>query len=112
MSRVGSVDRVNLDVYRSCSWSEKRRVLEVFWRCDVVASDRITDAALQYGPWALLCCVVLALEPIPVLAIAIGRSDALAWTALVVEAVMLASVWWAAVRCNSLRKRAPDPATV
>ena len=67
-----------LDVYRSCSRSEKREVLEVFWRRDVVASERITDAALQYGPWALLCCVVLAAEPIPVLALSVGRSNALA----------------------------------
>lgn len=99
--------QVNLDVYRSCSWSEKRQVLEVFWRRDVAASDRITIAALQYGPWALLCCVVLAIEPIPVLAIAIGRSDVLAVTAVALEAVLLASVWWAAARCSSLRRRAP-----
>jgi hypothetical protein len=97
---------VLLDVYRSCSRSEKRQVLDVFWRRDVVASERITDAALQYGPWALLCCVVLAVEPIPVLAISLGRSDALAWTAAVVEAVLLLSVSWAALRCSSLRRAA------
>src|SRR5271169_6328276 len=95
-----------LDVYRSCSRSEKREVLEVFWRRDVVAPERITDAALQYGPWALLCCVVLAAEPIPVLALSLGRSDALAWTAAVVEAVLLLSVWWAAARYSSLRRAA------
>jgi hypothetical protein len=97
-----------LDVYRSCSRSEKREVLEVFWRRDVVASERITDAALQYGPWALLCCVVLAVEPIPVLALSVGRSDALAWAAALVEAVVLLSLWWAAVRCTSLRRRTTD----
>ena len=105
---VSSVDAVKLDVYRSCSWSEKRRVLEVFWRRDVVASERITDAALQYGPWALLCCVVLAVEPIPVLALSAGRVDALAWVAAAVEAITLLALWWAAVRCSSLRRRVDD----
>jgi hypothetical protein len=103
---------VHLDVYRSCSWSEKRQVLEVFWRRDVAASDRITLAALEYGPWALLCCVVLAIEPIPVLAISIGRSEVLTWVAVVVEVMLLAAVCWAAVRCNSLQRRAPDPMRV
>jgi hypothetical protein len=96
---------VRLDVYRSCSRSEKREVLEVFWRRDVAAPERITDAALEYGPWALLCCVVLAAEPIPVLALSIGRADALVWTAVVIEAILLVAVWWAAVRCTALRRR-------
>ncbi len=95
---------VNLDVYRSCTRTEKRQVLEVFWRRDVVASERITEAALQYGPWAVLCCVVLAAEPIPVLALSLGRVEVLAWTAIVVEVVMVASVWWAAVRCHALAR--------
>jgi hypothetical protein len=98
---------VELDVYRSCSRSEKRQVLEVFWRRNTVATERTVQAALQYGPWAVLCCVVLALEPIPVVALSFGRVDAVAWSALVVESVILLTLGWAAVRCASLRRLAP-----
>jgi uncharacterized membrane protein YcjF (UPF0283 family) len=101
------VERVELDVYRSCSRSEKRQVLEVFWHRDAVATERILLAAIQYGPWAVLCCVVLALEPIPVVALSFGRVDAVAWGGLAVEAVILLALWWAAVRCTSLRRLAP-----
>jgi hypothetical protein len=97
---------VELDVYRSCSRSEKRQALEVFWRRDAIATERISQAALQYGPWAVLCCVVLALEPIPVVALSFGRVDALAWSALAVESLILVALWWATVRCASLRRLA------
>jgi hypothetical protein len=102
---IGSVGEVKLDLYRSCSRAEKRQVLEVFWRRDVVASDRITSAALQYGPWAVLCCVVLALEPIPVLAFSVGHSHALLVAAGVVEVLVLVTLWWAAVRFTSLSRQ-------
>ena len=96
--------RVKLDVYRSCSWAEKRRVLDVFWRSGVVAPEPIRSAALQYGPWAVLCCLVLALEPLPVLVISIGRSSALTWAAAGVEAVMVLSLAWAMARLNALQR--------
>lgn len=103
--QIGSVGAMSLDVYRSCSRSEKRDVLEAFWRRDVDAPDRILRAAREYGPWAVLCCLVLALEPIPVLALSFGRVDALVAAAVVVEAVVLASLWWATVRTTALRRQ-------
>jgi hypothetical protein len=81
-------------------------VLEVFWRRDVLGSERITDAALQYGPWAVLCCLVLAIEPLPVLVLSIGRSPALAWSALVLEILLLGALWLSMARFSSLRRRA------
>lgn len=96
---------MKLDVYRSCSWAEKRRVLEVFWRRDVLGSERITEAALQYGPWAVLCCLVLAIEPLPVLVLAIGRSPALAWSALAIEVLVVAALVLSLARFSSLRRR-------
>ena len=99
--------RVKLDVYRSCSWAEKRRVLEVFWRSGVVAPERIRRAALEYGPWAVLCCLVLALEPLPVLVLSIGRSSALLWAAVGVEVLMMLSLGWAMARLNALQRTTP-----
>ena len=95
---------MRLDVYRSCSRTEKREVLEVFWRRGVDGSDRIVLAAKQYGPWAVLCCAILALEPIPVLALSLGRAPWVLVLAVVVEALLVLSVWWASVRFASLRR--------
>jgi hypothetical protein len=97
---------VKLDVYRACSRTEKRDVLQVFWRRDVEAPDRITRAALQYGPWAVLCCAILALEPLPVLALSLGRVDALAVVSCVLEVAIVLSLWWATVRFAALRRLA------
>lgn len=95
-----------LDVYRSCSWSEKREALGVFWHRGGVGTDRINRAALQYAPWALLCCAVVALELVFVFVGLFGRADVLAWCAVGVEVLVLASMWWAAVRYVELRSRA------
>jgi hypothetical protein len=96
---------MSLGVYRSCSRSEKRDVLEAFWRRNVNAPDRILHAALEYGPWAVLCCVVLSLEPVPVLALSIGRVNALAVAAVAVESTLLVSLSWAVVRTTALRRQ-------
>jgi hypothetical protein len=95
---------VRLDVYRSCTRAEKREVLEVFWRRNVIKPARITSAARQYGPWAIVCCVVLAFEPVPVLALSAGRNVAVVGIAALVEVVLLVSLWWATVRNVELRR--------
>jgi hypothetical protein len=100
-----SVQPMSLDVYRSCTRVEKRDVLHFFWRRQVDAPDRVRQAALQYGPWAVLCCAILALEPIPVLVLSIGRVPALVVVAVVIEVVIVASLWWATVRVVALRRQ-------
>jgi len=53
---------VNIDVYRSCTWREKRDVLNVFWRTNVDATSRIVVAAAQYGYYAVISLVVVMAE--------------------------------------------------
>ena len=92
-----------MDVYRSCSRSEKRDVLGVFWHRGVDASDRIRVAALQYAPWAIVCLVVLAFELVPVIVLSIGHVDVLGAIAIALEALVLLSLGWAVVRFQELR---------
>jgi len=93
---------MKLDVYRSCSWKEKRQVLESFWRRGVEVPERIEVAAGQYGPWAVLCLAIVAVELVALGVFLIGHSPALAAVALALAGFDLWSLWWAAVRTREL----------
>lgn len=95
---------VALDVYRSCKNSERRRVLQAFWGRGDETDARIRMAATQYGQWALVCCVVLALEPIPAIIMALGHSGLILGATIATEMVLVSIAWWAAVRMRVLRR--------
>jgi len=94
---------MKLDVYRSCSRAEKREMLNVYWHRNVQASDRIGSAALQYGPWAIVCLVVLVLELIFVIALSFGSNQLVAFAATAAEVLVVLSLWWAVVRFAELK---------
>jgi uncharacterized membrane protein len=94
---------VKLDVYRSCSRAEKRDVLTTFWHRGATGTAKIMKAALQYGPWAVLCLVVLALELVPVVVLGFRHAPVIAWIAVAMEVVVLLSLWLAVVRTSELR---------
>ncbi|HEY8081001.1 MAG TPA: hypothetical protein VIE15_02845 [Acidimicrobiales bacterium] len=94
---------MKLDVYRSCSRAEKREVLNVYWHRGVETSSRIALAARQYGPWAILCLIVLAVELVPVIALSFGHANVVGVIAVALEAVVLLSLYWAVVRYQALR---------
>jgi hypothetical protein len=96
---------VALNVYRSCKSTEKRKVLQVFWIRGVEVPARIEVAAAQYGLWALACCIVLAIEPIPVIIVSLSHNGFLAGVAIAIELVLVLSAWWAAVRTRELRRK-------
>jgi Flp pilus assembly protein TadB len=96
---------MKLDVYRSCSRHEKRQVLEAFWHTNVESSSRIHDAALQYGPYAVACLVAVAAELIVVIVASLHRVSVISWIAVIVEAVVVLSLWWAVVRSRALRRQ-------
>jgi hypothetical protein len=101
---VGSVVVMKLDVYRSCSRHEKRQVLEAFWHSHVESSARIRDAAIQYGPYAVACLVAVAAELVVVIVASAHRAFVISWIAVVVEAAVVLSLWWAVVRSRALRR--------
>lgn len=95
---------MKLDVYRSCSRQEKGEVLNAFWHTNVTPTQRIHEAAIQYGPWAVLCLVTLALELGLVIYVAINRAAVVGWFAVLLEAIVVLSLWWAVVRWRALRQ--------
>jgi hypothetical protein len=94
---------MGLSIYRSCSWQEKRQVLDVFWRPKIHASSKINMAALEYGPYAILCILVIALELVPVIVYAVDRGNAWGWLAVIAEALTLLSLWWAYTRNRNIK---------
>jgi hypothetical protein len=95
---------MKLDVYRSCSRHEKRQVLEAFWHSHVESSVRIRDAAIQYGPYAVACLVAVAAELVVVIIASAHRAVVISWIAVLVEVVVVFSLWWAVVRSRALRR--------
>jgi hypothetical protein len=94
---------VNVDVYRSCSWREKRDVLNVFWRSDVEASSRLVQAAVQYGFYCIVCFVVVILELALILVVGLRHNAFVAGLAAASELFMFWSTWWAVKRYRVLR---------
>jgi hypothetical protein len=96
---------VKLDIYRSCSRQEKREVLETFWRTNVTATERVHQAAMQYGPYAVACLVAIALELAFVIAVSISRAHVVGGIAALFEVLAVVSLWWAFVRTRSVRSQ-------
>jgi hypothetical protein len=94
---------MKLDVYRSCSRQEKHEVLNAFWHRNVQPSSRIHRAADQYGPYAVLCLVAVALELAFVIAVTISRALVVGSIAIVLEGLVLLSLWWAVVRWREVK---------
>ena len=101
---------MELAVYKSCSFAEKREVLGVFWRSIVAPSPKIGEAAVQYGEAAIPFLVVIALEVAVLLVVAIVRSYGTLWIVLAValEALALSAIWRARQRLAALRSPLPS----
>ncbi len=96
---------MNIDVYRSCTWREKRDVLNVFWRTNVEATTRIVEAAVQYGYYAVSCLAVVMLEIAVIFAATIDHHSFVAGFSAVAELFMLWSTWWAVKRYRVLKSQ-------
>jgi hypothetical protein len=100
---VTSVDVVNLDVYRSCSFKEKREVLSVFWRTTAEGTERISRAAVQYGYVAIICLIAILLESVLLTVLSIVHGSALAWIGAAGDAFMVWAIGRALVRYRALK---------
>ncbi|MGB8196640.1 MAG: hypothetical protein WCF25_06510 [Acidimicrobiales bacterium] len=94
---------MNIDVYRSCSWREKRDVLNVFWRRDVEASSRLVEAAVQYGYYCLICLYVVILEVALIFVVGLQHNAFVAGLAAASELFMIWSTWWAVKRYRAVK---------
>jgi putative flippase GtrA len=94
---------MKLDIYQSCTRSEKRDVLNKFWSRNVQSSPRIQQAAFQYGPYAVICLIAVALELGFVIAVTIHRAFVVGLIAVLLEAFTLWSLWWAVLRWRAIK---------
>ena len=96
---------MNIDVYRNCTFKEKRDVLNVFWRTNVESTTRIGEAAVQYGYYAVICLAVVMLEVALILVVALNHNAFAAGFSAAAELFMLWSTWWAIKRFRILKHR-------
>jgi hypothetical protein len=96
-------EKVDIDVYRSCTWREKRDVLNVFWRTNVEATSRIVEAAVQYGYYAVICLIVVMLELALILVVALSQNSLVAGLSAFAELFMIWSTWRAIKRYRVLK---------
>jgi hypothetical protein len=94
---------MELDVYRSCSFAERREVLGVFWRAQPSTSPKITEGAIQYGPVAAIFVLVICVELGLLTGLTLAKGSSWGWALLVVTLLGLASLWLAVERVRSLR---------
>ena len=94
---------MNIDVYRGCTFKEKRDVLNVFWRTNVDATTRIGEAAVQYGYYAVICLAVVVVEVALIMAVALNHNAVIAGVSAAAELFVLWSTWWAFKRYRILK---------
>ena len=83
---------VGLATYRRCTFSEKRAVLRVFWSRRESDSDTVNEAAREYGPYALVMVVVIAIELAVIAAVLFNRGNVWAWPAVAATVFAVVSV--------------------
>lgn len=89
---------VGLATYQSCSFAEKRAVLQAFWTGRSNESDKINSAAREYGPYAYAMVAVISAELVLITVVLAVRSSAWMWAVAAATALSLWSLWWTRVR--------------
>lgn len=70
------------------------------------SSARIHEAALQYGPFAVLSLGAVVVELAVVIAASLHRAPVVGWLAVAFEFIVLLSLWWSLVRFRAIRDAA------
>lgn len=85
---------VGLTAYRQCTFREKREVLRVFWSRREADSELVGLAAREYGPYALVLVIVIAVE-LAVIAVALVAGGTVwAWPAVIATGLVAWCAWW------------------
>lgn len=103
------MDIVGLSAYQSCTFSEKRAVLRTFWSQHEGESDKVVQAAREYGPYALAMVVVINVELVVIFVALLRASSAWAWLGVVAAILVGVSLWWTLVCLRAMRSPSPSP---
>jgi Flp pilus assembly protein TadB len=85
---------MGLATYNSCSVNEKRAVLRTFWSGRMHASEKINQAAHEYGPYAFWFVSIITFELFVIAALLVLRANGWAWVATAATVLALWSLWW------------------
>ena len=85
---------MGLATYKTCSFHEKRAALRTFWSCRPHESEKINQAAHEYGPYALALVAVITIELILIAALLLARANGWTWVATGTSVLALWSLWW------------------
>jgi hypothetical protein len=98
-----------LNIYRACTWTEKRTILSFYWSKRAAPSPRLEAAAREYAPWASVFVGAIWLELLFVTFFFVARQST--WAALGATAASLWSVGLAwALHCQYvIAGRSPQP---
>ncbi len=88
---------MGLATYRSCTFTEKRAVLRTFWTHHAAESDKVTQAAREYGPYAFGMVAVICVELTLIAAALFAIGSAWAWLAVAATVLAGLSTWRARV---------------
>jgi hypothetical protein len=97
------MEPVRLATYQSCSFAEKRAVLQTFWSNHVDESDKVNRAADEYGPYAYAMVAFIAAELILISAVLLVRGSWWSGIAFAASAFALWCLWWTR-RCQRARR--------
>jgi hypothetical protein len=98
-----SIQPMDLATYRSCSFKEKRAVLGAFWTGHPADSEKVNQAAREYGPYATALIAVISLELITISVALLVSGSWWTWVGVVATALSLLSLRW--TRVCQLRAR-------
>jgi hypothetical protein len=85
---------MRLAVYNTCSFREKRAVLHTFWSGTTNESEKINEAAREYGPYALGLVAIITLELALIAVLLVIRANGWAWTGTGMSVLAGWSLWW------------------
>ena len=94
---------MKLATYRSCSLKEKRAVLGAFWTGHPAQSEKVNEAAREYGPYATALIAVISLELILISVVLLVSGSWWTWIGVLATALSLWSLRW--TRTCQLRAR-------
>lgn len=88
---------MGLATYRRCTFSEKRAVLRTFWSHHDHESDKVLEAAREYGPYALAMVAIITVEFAFIFAVLLADANPWAWLGAACTLAGAASTWWTGV---------------
>lgn len=59
---------------------------------------------MQYGPFAVVSLGAVLVELAVVIAVSLHRAPVVGWLAVVIEVIVLFSLWWSLVRFRAIRR--------